>query len=402
MPRVPDKAFLTMITNLSDYYLRWYHDRPVAITTARKEELRELHRIIYKCAVHLATDYKEFVPRWMPLGERDLEILEIQDQTPFRAGTWRPDYLIASDGSLRICEITSRFFAHGIFMSRFAEEAADRFMARFPGVERDTEYPALMDYMAGLLQGKKKIFVLKSSDRTNEIRLYKDFYEKMGCDFNVLETAEVEQHRKEWSADGTVVFSALNQMDILSFSLDTIKAMVDREMISDFRNVFLLHDKRFMRLWFEDSFTGGCLTTDEATFLRSHAIPTWDCSDPEATDILKDALSDKDSYILKPYRLGKSDGVKAGVLTSQTEWENLDTSGMILQPFIPQRTFRTEWEGQVFDDYMCGMMLCVDDRFFGSGLFRASSLPVTNVGDDRKACPLLTDDPVLMEYCDVL
>ena len=191
-------------------------------------------------------------------------------------------------------------------------------------------------------------------------------------------------------------------MDILSFSLDTIKAMVDREMISDFRNVFLLHDKRFMKLWFEDSFTGGCLTTDEATFLRSHAIPTWDCSDPEATDILKDALSDKDSYILKPYRLGKSEGVKAGVLTSQTEWESLDTSGMILQPFIPQRTFRTKWEGQVFDDYMCGMMLCVDDRFFGSGLFRASSLPVTNVGDDRKACPLLTDDPVLMEYCDML
>ena len=391
-----------MITNLSDYYLRWYHDRPVAITSARREELREIHRIIYKCAVHLVSSYKEYVPKWMPLGDRDLEILDIQEQTPFRAGTWRPDYLIDSNGTPRICEITSRFFGHGIFMSQFAEEAADRFISRFEGAIRETEYPALMDYMAGLLQGRKRIFVLKSSDRTNEIRLYKNFYERLGCEFNVLEASEVEPHRREWSAEGSLVFSALNQMDILSFSLDTIKAMVDREMISDLRNVFLLHDKRFMKLWFEDRFTDRCLTPEETVFLRSRAIPTWDCADSQTADTLADAIINKDRYILKPYRLGKSEGMKAGPLTSAEEWAGLDTSGMIIQPFIPQRTFRTVWEGKVFDDYMCGMMLCVDDRYFGSGLFRASSLPVTNVGDDRKACPLLTDDPGLLEYCDIL
>ena len=94
--------------------------------------------------------------------------------------------------------------------------------------------------------------------------------------------------------------------------------------------------------------------------------------------------------------------MKAGILTSAAEWKNLDTSGMIIQPFISQRPYKTEWEGTEYDDYMCGMMLCVDDKYFGSGLFRASSLPVTNVGDDRKACPLLTDDPGILEYCDVL
>lgn len=391
-----------MITNLTEYYLRWYHERPVGITTGRREELRELHRIIYKCSLHLALNYKDYVPKWMPLGEKDLEILDLQEKAPFRAGTWRPDYIIGTDGSLRICEITSRFFAHGIFISRFAEEAADRFMARFPGAVRDTEYPVLMDYMAGILEGRKKIFVLKSSDKTSEIRLYKDFYERIGCEVNILEAAEVEPRRKEWAADGTVVFSALNQMDILSFSLDTIKAMVDKRMFSDFRNIFLIHDKRFMKLWYDDRFTSRCLTPEETAFLRSHAIPTLDCSDPETADILKDASKNKDRYILKPYRLGKSEGVKAGILTSAAEWKSLDTSGMIIQPFISQRPYKTEWEGTEYDDYMCGMMLCVDDKYFGSGLFRASSLPVTNVGDDRKACPLLTDDPGILDYCDVL
>ena len=391
-----------MITNLSDYYLRWYHDRPVAITTPRRKELQKLHRILYKCAEHLALNYKEYIRKWLPLSDKELEILEIQEIKPFRAGTWRPDYIIGSDGSLRICEITSRFFGHGIFMSRFAEEAADRFISKFPGASRDSDYPALMAYMAGLPEGRKRIYVLKSADKTNEIRLYKDFYEKLGHEFHVLEANEVEPFRREWDSDGVLVISALNQRDLLSYSLETIRAMVDRDMISDFRNIFLLHDKRFMRLWFEDSFTGRFLSGDETEFLRSRSIPTWDCSDPETADILADASLNKDTYILKPYRLGKSEGVKAGVLTGKAEWEAIDTSGMIIQPFIPQRTFRTEWEGQVFDDYLCGMMLCVDDKYFGSGLFRASSLPVTNIGDDRKACPLLTDDPALIEHCDLL
>ena len=94
--------------------------------------------------------------------------------------------------------------------------------------------------------------------------------------------------------------------------------------------------------------------------------------------------------------------MKAGPLTSEEEWKELSLNGMVIQPFLRQRTYKTVWEGQEFDDYICGMMLCVDDRFFGSGLFRASSLPVTNVGDDRKACPLLTDDPDILPYCDVL
>lgn len=391
-----------MIRDFTEYYLHWYHERPVAITSPRRDELHELHRIIYRCAECLALNWKEYVPKWMPLGDKDLEILDYQDQFPFKAGTWRPDYIIGEDGKLRICEITSRFFGHGIFMSKFAEESADRFMARFPGKTRESEYPRLLEYMAGLPEGKQRIFVLKSADRTNEIRLYKEFYERLGHKVTVLEAPEVEARRKEWSKGDSFVISALNQNDILSFGMGTVKSMADVGMSADFRNIFLLHDKRFMRLWFEDSFTGRCLSDEETAFLRSHAIQTWVGGTPEADKIIREVRENKDGFILKPFRLGKSEGVKAGPLTSEEEWKELSLNGMVIQPFLRQRTYKTVWEGQEFNDYICGMMLCVDDRFFGSGLFRASSLPVTNVGDDRKACPLLTDDPDILPYCDVL
>ncbi len=334
----------------------------------------------------------------MPLGDRELQILEMQEEYPFRAGTWRPDYIIAEDGSLKICEITSRFFAHGIFMSWYAEKWADKFMARFPGRTRSTRYPELLDYMLEILEGRRDIFVLKSADRTSEIRLYKDFYERHGCTVTILEAPEVEPRRADWARPGVFLISALNQADLLSFSLDTLRAMMDRGMYSDFRNIFLIHDKRFMRLWFEDSFTGACLSPDDTAFLHAHAIGTSLCEN------VPDAKNNKNAYIIKPYCLGKSEGVHAGVLTSQEDWEKLLESpqGMIVQPFLRQRTFHCDWDGQSFEDYMCGMMLCVNDRYFGDGLFRCSSLPVTNVGDDRKACSIDTDDPELLAHCDIL
>ena len=387
-----------MIEGLIPYYLHWYHERPVGITSARRAELNRLHRILYACAEHFALHYKDYVDQFMPLGEKEMQILQMQEAYPFRAGTWRPDYIITEEGSLKICEITSRFFAHGIFMSWYAEKAADKFMARFPGKTRNSRYGEMMDYMLEILEGKRCIYVLKSADRTGEIRLYKEFYERHGCTVTVLEAPEVEPRRADWARPGVFLISALNQMDLLSFSMDTLRAMMDAGMYSDFRNIFLIHDKRFMRLWYEDAFTSAFLNPDDTAFLRAHAIGTSLCEN------VPDAKSNKNAYIIKPYALGKSEGVHAGVLTSQEEWEKLleHPEGMIIQPFLKQRTYETVWEGIEYQDYMCGMMLCVNERYFGDGLFRASSLPVTNVGDDRKACFIDTDDPELLAHCDVL
>lgn len=394
-----------MFDDLATYYLRWFHDRPVGITSQRRDELRRLHGILYRCAEHFVLHYGDFVPSMLPLGEKELEILELQSRYPFRAGTWRPDYIVTRDGELKLCEITSRFFAHGIFISVFAEYAADRFMARFPGRERVSRYGELMEDMRGLAAGKKRLCVLKSADRTSEIRLYRRFYEAAGLEVVIIEAPEVEARRAEWARPDALVVSALNQQDLLGYGMDTLRAMMDAGMVSDFRTIFLIHDKRFMRLWFDDAFTGRFLSAEDAAFLRAHAIPTYDCTDPGAAEILADARTHKDGYILKPCRLGKSEGVHAGVLDHRLRWRRLwrrGVDGMVLQPFLDQRTFPTEWEGKRFEDYLCGMMLCVDDRYYDSGMFRTSSLPVTNVGDDRKACPLHTDDPELLSFCDVL
>lgn len=388
-----------MYSDLSDYYLHWYHEKPIAVTSQRRDELRRLHRCLMACINHFVQHYESLTERYMPLSDKEMEILAEQSRHPFRAGTFRPDYIITEEGDLRICEITSRFFAHGIFMSWFGDTYARSFCKEHGLPAPESRFGEMMDYMLEICGGARRMFVFKSADRTSEIRLYKRFYEAHGIEVRVLEAREVEPLRSEWDRPGTFLASALNQGDILSLDMDTLKAMMRLGCYSDFRNIFLIHDKRFMHMWFEDSFTDGCLGAEDAAFLRSHAIPTF--LTPPA-----EARTDKDAWIIKPWRLGKSEGVHAGPLTSEAEWERMFDSGaaegMIAQPFLRQRTYRTEFEGKPFDDYACGMMLCVDDKYFDSGYFRCSSIPVTNQGDDRKAAVIHSGDMAIIQLCDLL
>ena len=389
-----------LFADKTDYYHRWYHDRPMLITSERRDELRRMQALLYKCIVYMAEHYREWVSQYMPLDDKVMEILDRQSCYPFRAGAYRPDYLISEDGRLLLVEITSRFFGHGIWANYYSEAKAEQFMADYPGAAWENRYDELLTYMRDIIPAGLPIYVLKSSDPTSEIALYKKFYEYYGHEVTVYEAEEVEANIDKWSHDA-VVLSALNQHDLLSFKMETLQAMIDARILNDFRTIFLMHDKRFLSLIFVDEFTRQCLTQEETDFLRQHTIPTYLYnSHPE---IWQDAIEHKDQYILKPYDLGKSVGLYAGVMTDEETWRNtMSNPTYILQPFIRQRTYPCVWEGKHYDEYVCGMMLCMDDRYFDSGMLRTSSAPVTNKVDDRKMCVIHSDDEALKKICFVL
>lgn len=402
-PLTCQEVCFQLFADKTDYYHRWYHAKPMLITSERRDELRRVHSLLYKCIAYMAEHYREWAPRYMPLDDKVMEILERQSRYPFRAGAYRPDYLISNDGRLLLVEITSRFFGHGIWFTYPSVIKAEQFMAANPGISWENRYNELLTYMRDAIPAGSPIYVLKSSDRTSEIALYKKFYEYYGHEVTIYEAAEVEDNIAKWSRNA-VVFSALNQQDILSFKMETLQAMIDVRMINDFRTIFLAHDKRFLRLIFIDEFTRQCLTEEETKFLREHTIPTYTYS--SHPKVWEDALKHKDEYILKPYDLGKSVGLYAGVMTDEETWKDSliasEKGGFILQPFIKQRTYPCEWEGKLYDEYICGMMLCMDDRYFDSGMIRTSSAPVTNKVDDRKMSAIHSDNENLKKICYVL
>ena len=401
----PQDVCFQLFADKTDYYHHWYHAKPMLITSERRDELRRMQALLYKCIVYMAEHYREWVPLFMPLDEKVMEILDRQSRYPFQAGAYRPDYLISEDGRLLLVEITSRFFGHGIWANYPSVVKAEQFMAEHPYAFWENRYNELLTYMRDAIPANSPVCVLKSGDRGSESTFYTKFYEYYGHEVTVYETAEVEAHIDQWSHDA-VVFSALNQEDLLSFKMETLQAMIDARMLNDFRTIFLAHDKRFLHLIFVDDFTRQCLTEEETAFLRAHTIPTYLYN--RNKEIWEDAMQHKDRYILKPYDLGKSVGLYAGVMTDEETWKSVIgklgnlLNSYILQPFILQRTYPCEWEGKHYNEYVCGMMLCMDDRYYDSGVFRTSSAPVSNKVDDRKMCVIHSDDNELKRNCYIL
>lgn len=376
---------------LTEYYFRWYFDRPVVVTMQRDEELHQIQRLLVKCLHFYAQHYEEYLDI-IPYDEQILSVLEMTRGKEYRLGTFRPDYVISKNDEILVCEITSRFFGNGYFLSFFTDKRGKE-LAEAAGIRSDDgRMEEMLAFFASLADDCKKVCVVKSSDRSDSIRLYVPFYRALGKEVVVLEADEIED--REDALCDSLILSALNQKDLLRLPPRILKRMAEQPHYNDFRSVFLAHDKRLFTLFFQDDFTGRFLTAEETGFLRSHVIPTavWG-NHPE---MWEDARKHKDGYIVKHSCLGKSEKVYAGCMTDQDQWDMLFDSGqiseMILQPFISQRTHPNHWEGKDYTEYISGTILCVDDSYYGTGLFRSSSLPVLNKGDDRKAGMIVTDE----------
>ena len=381
---------------LIPYYGSWTYSEPMVVTKSRDEELKEMNRVLSKACDYYAKHYKEYL-EIIPFEDKIMDILSYVEDRPFEAGTARPDYIIDVNGNLLICEITARFFANGYFLS-FFNEMVGKHKAEKAGVtDRISYFEQMLTRFADKLSGRKKLYVLTSSDKSDSIGLYVPFYHALGAETEIIQAEDVENRLPE--LQGNMVVSALNQFDLLRFSSDTLHYLADIGMINDFRTIFLLHDKRFFKLFYEPRFTDASLTPAETDFLRQHTIRTYL---PETDkDIFSYARSHKDEFILKHHCLGKSISVYAGCLVSSEEWEELyakeNIDKMILQPFIHQRLFETRWKSRddlmpkKVQDYVSGTILNLDGIYFGTGLFRTSSRPVINQIDAHKISPVITD-----------
>ena len=384
--------FDSLHKDLSVYFFNWYFDRPMVISKERDTELHRVQQLLAKCLHFYADHYEEYLDL-IPYDEKILHILDMVKDKKYVLGTFRPDYIIGADGRIQVCEITSRFFGNGYFLSFFADKKG-RELAKASGYEvRDDRMESMLAYYARMADGFSRISVVKSADKSDSIRLYVPFYRALGKPIRVFEYDEISANI-DWIKD-SLILSALNQKDILTMPDDILEVMTETPRYNDFRTVFLAHDKRLFSLFFMDSFTDRFLGKDDTAFLRDHVIPTYIYGQNDA--VWEDARLNKNSYIIKHHCLGKSERVYAGCMTDENEWQAQWDSGavreMILQPFITQRCTPNVWHGQSFMEYIAGTILSVDEEYFGTGLFRSSSLPVLNKGDDRKVSIVLVDEP---------
>lgn len=400
---VLQQAFLKVSPGASDYFRPWTYDIPLVIRPETHKRLRRIQQLYLKCIRHIAEHYLDCYRELMPVPDRVAEILALCRHRPYRPGTYRTDFVVGEDNRIRLIETTCRFAMNGYFTSGFfVHNLADRFLAGRPGIRKTDEYTAFfyrfMDYFGSF----DHMCLLKGADNRNDTRYVVQTFEQAGFPVYVIPAGEVPTRTSDFA--GGAVIGELSHEELCALPTETIEAIIASESMNDLRTVFLIHDKRFFALLYNDSFVQAVLTAAEIAELRSYLAPTFTKRlNPE---IWSQARNNKNRWIIKPYNMGKSIDVFAGPITPATEWEELFDSGradtMVLQEYVPQRKFRGTIAGVPREDYVAGTLLFFEDGFYGMGLFRASSHPVTNQGDDRKIAPLVTPDYEQFDFDNVL
>lgn len=383
------QVYRELCDELIPYYRQYTFDQPIVMCTETYERTQKLGKILHKAICYLASHYEEW-DAFMPLSGRDIEILDICRKYPFRAGSYRTDFIITPERELKIIEMTTRFPLNGYLLSAFFNEIGLE-MSKQLGLSNINAYSPFVEYLCNEFVRSKRVTVIKGNDRMGDFKIYSRLFQET-TDFHVIELEELAKQRS-FLKNATLI-EELTHAEIRSLPDGLIEELCENGVFNDFRNLFLIHDKRFFLLLALPEFTGRFLSEDEKELLKAFIIPSY--TRHNWPEIFEEARQQKNSWILKPYNLGKSEGIVAGCTVSDDTWkaclDNANIGQYILQPMIPQCRYPGTIGKEVRKgDYVAGTLLYMDDKYYGPGLYRASSFVVTNQGDDRKLAPIVAN-----------
>tara|TARA_Y100000385_G_C13100608_1_gene644304 strand:+ start:1707 stop:2933 length:1227 start_codon:yes stop_codon:yes gene_type:complete len=371
----------------------YYYDEPCVIDSDQFDNLKKVQHLLFK-------SFKYFLPRYeqydsiIEYSEKFKKIVTSFNLEETRIGFYRPDFVIPETGKIKICELGCRYYeaywGHGI--SEFIMEKRNKCSNQENNRSRiiDNVIDHAFEWWSGL---EDSLVILKGRDREGDIRFYRPFFEKIGVTLHYIypDTIADNLHLLEQRP----VLNAFSQMEIEALTENEIHAISKSDCLNPLPTVLLLHDKRFLAVLWDDEFRDSALGKMDSSFLKEYLIPTY--TRKQSKDLWTYAQNNKDEFILKPQLLGKSEGIIPGPLVSELEWKSAfnaeSIKTMILQRWINQKEFNASIDGKNFLDYGTGMLLCMEDEFYGPGQFRMSSCEVINyIKDDRKMAPWITDN----------
>lgn len=385
------QGFEQVAATACDYFRQWTFNEPLVFSAQTHQQLHRVQQLYLKCIRHYVSHYEDY-QNLVPLTERIRELLHLLRDLPYRPGTYRTDFIITAEKEIKLIETTCRFALNGFFVSGFFNKLTQQYLEDRPQITRIDDYLPFFDDLMNYFGDFNHVCLLKGVDGRNETKIVVQVFEEAGFPVQIIHLEEIADNLSAFAQ--AAVIGELNHEEICRQPPAVIEAIITAQPLNDWRTVFLIHDKRFWGLLSHEPFQEAALNETERAELKPFLIPTYiHRLQPE---LFAQACAEKDAWIIKPSVLGKSEGVYAGCLTERDVWQhqfrpdNLDN--LVLQPFMPQRRFPGTIGEATYHDYVAGTLLFFQDHYYGPGLFRASSHPVTNQGDDRKIAPLVTPE----------
>ena len=379
-------AFQSFIGLMEDKYRPWLYESPVFLDRSRIDFLKKSQCIMLKLMRTIAEHYDSF-EEYLPHDAQVKSYLKQLQDIPFQEGTFRTDFVINEQDEIRLIEVTCRFPLNGYFRSTAANTMnRASYFEQNDGLTSTSYTHSLLETFLNWMDGANRLIIILGKDRRdNESKYLQSILYAAQIDFQICSFEEWLKHGAEW-LHGAAIMPELTLDEWLALPISLVRAMLQRPLLNDPRIVLTVHDKGFFALANIHEITSKALRTDETEFIQQAFAETFLLD--EQTEVLEQARSNPEQWILKPRRLGRSVNIIAGSLSTKEEWVDalasaLQKNDMILQKWHCSKKITGRVQGVDYEDYFAGTLLYWGSTFLGPGFFRASSYPISNVKDNR-------------------
>ena len=391
-----EKGFVRLLGEIPLGGMDTFADMPVYVSASRLPEFGKLTAVLAdaleKIVGHYSSDSR--IRAIYDLSEELNLILQEAANEPYSIGAYRPDFLQAENGQLKICEIGARFPLNGWMISYYMEQIIGNFS--FWNTEKPVQLLKQMpEQFEQIFQKEKVLTLVMKSEKGNEIHWLLDILNKKGFRSQICKPEELDLGANEILLNGKAVEQFILEMDRTELSLfrpGVLNQIIHHSRyINDVRTLILVHDKRVLAVLNDETIMRDYLDAGDYDFLRSWLVPAFALNNDA---LISELISTRENWVLKQSSGGRGVGMYIGHETDPVVWEKVlreNRGEYMVQQYVRQHNYPVPTGDKTETMHLVGMLLCLNRTLCGPGVFRGSSNEVINVHQGRGVIfPLLT------------
>lgn len=360
---------------------------PVAVTRKEIARMDKLCQILNKALTGVVNAYfeDERIRAIYNFDEGLNDILRMAQAQPYQIGMYRPDFLQAEDGSIKICEIGARYPINGWMISYYLNVITED--SSLPRLAAVPDQQGFIDTIFGRFNPNEPIVLLHEKEKGTEVFYLLDEFSKQGLDYISASPAQLSCQNGEVMLHGKPVGQFILEMDreeLRNFDPEVLKLIITKgNYFNDVRTLILVHDKRILAALYNDGIMKNYLPEEEYIFLRSFLIPTYALHTSEKREEVSNSAL---NWVLKRNSGGRGIDMYVKSDCETAFWTDVIAKqwpAYMVQQYVPQRWFKYGSGSEKTLINLVGMLLCYNNRSFGPGLFRGSAESVVNVHQGR-------------------
>ncbi|MCD9575158.1 hypothetical protein [Flavobacterium soyae] len=319
--------------------------------------------------------------------DKDLEaLLKKSSSATYNQGFYRPDFLYDTNNQAKICEIGARYPLNGWMISYYLKLINDEISETKDGLTfKDPDLKNLIDDLYYQFAPNKKLALVHDDEKGTEIFYLQKELAKLGVELISVKPQDLTVSNNSIYVNGEPVSQFILEMDreeLKKIKPDVLDKLIEQNCyFNDIRTLILIHDKRVLAVMYDADIMYDYLSEEDYDFLKQYLIPSYVIVDPAGCDAF---IENDQNLILKLNSGGRGIGAYVKTDCTAQEWDTIireNWNKYLIQHFVEQKEFKDlENNRQI---HLVGMLLCKDDKNYGSGLFRGSDESVVNVHQGR-------------------